>query len=523
MRLSKFITSFALSVLLLVLCNLAQGQVVGKITFKEGAGQGLLLRQVVMLPAHDSMQGVYAGALAPTLQELLAADHRRDLVEGSFSTVKPAADWSKEPDLLKKIFAESGAQGALALGVLRRGGQLTLGLYLYHFSDNKLLLKQETEAPLESTHQQLREQLPGLYRALWAQLPYDSEILSRTQDQITLSAGARDGVKVGDRFMAVQILKLARHPHFEFLMETEQEALGSVQVTKVAEHMSFGKVISEISPQTLASGTKLIQSQLEAPPASIALSPRDDVAFGAHPTEWKPEPLPSFGLVRAGLGVYRSRTKTNLATAGSQDTGSTLTPAVSIGADAWMTARWTLSLNMEQSVSYFSNPQSASTPEDLSATLSRYNASFLRRVFPSLHYKDPILELGLGYSKWRWSVDSTTPLVFTNWDLSGWFVQMRGQVPLEIAPKWYLGGDFKIHLWPSLTESPETSASDSKNSLTEIAVFARYAMTHSWWLEAGLDLALYSGRLSGTGSTTDPSKGLSHNLGGFKASILYLF
>lgn len=505
--------------------HLAQGQVQGKITFKELPTQSLYLRKILILPAHDTMQGIYAGALQKTLKEQIENDHRFDLVDQEFSSVKPASEWSKDPAQLDQLIKTAGADGAIALGLTRRGEELQIGLYLYHGSDDKLLLQEEILVPAESSHGDLRAKLPNLYRSMMAKLPYDAEIMSRNQDQVTINVGARDKVRVGDRFLAIQIVQMKRHPHFEFLMETEQEAIGSVEVLKVADRMSFAKVVSEISPMMISESTKLLKTQAQVVGSATGKTIRaeDEIVFGESPREWKPEPLPSFGVLRAGLSIYRSRGKTNLTTAGSQDTGSQLSPGVGVGLDAWMTAKWTVSLNMDQNISSFSNPNGSGTPTDMSATLSRYNISFLRRVFPSVHMTDPTFEIGAGYSKWRWSVDSSTPLTFTNWDVSGLFLQARGQLPLEFWRNVYLGGDFKLHLWPSMKESPVTSASESKNSLTELTMFGRYSMTTNWWLEGALDLGLYSGRLSGKGSSADPSKGITYNLGGLKASVLYLF
>src|SRR5690606_13751817 len=169
------------------------------------------------------------------------------------------------------------------------------------------------------------------------------------------------------------------------------------------------------------------QAQVVGSATGKTIRAEDEIVFGESPREWKPEPLPSFGVLRAGLSIYRSRGKTNLTTAGSQDTGSQLSPGVGVGLDAWMTAKWTVSLNMDQNISSFSNPNGSGTPTDMSATLSRYNISFLRRIFPSIRMTDPAFEAGIGYSKWRWSVHTSTPLTFTNWDVSGLFLQVRGQ------------------------------------------------------------------------------------------------
>lgn len=502
----------------------AFGQVAGKVTFKEPEGGRLHLRSVVLLPAHDSMQGIYAGALQPAVKDLILEDHKLDLVEASFSSVRPASEWSKEAELLSSIFGASGADGALALGIAQRGGQLLLGLYLYHASDNKLLLKEERQMPPESTHAQLKAQLPGLYQALMKQLPYSGEVLSRTGDELTINIGSHDGAKAGDRYLAVKVLQLKRHPHFEFLMETEHEAIGSVEIIKTSERLSFARLISEVRPQSLTVGTKLVQAAGGAQLAgSEAGRLNEDFIFGQNPSEWRPAPPPAFGLLRAALGVYNSRSKTHLKNAGPRDTEGAVGPAVELGAELWLTSKWTIALGLEQVVANFENPNSLGLPGELSSTLSQYRASLLRRVYPATSYMDPSLELGLGFSKWRWSVDSATPLELTSWDLSGMFLQMRGQLPLTEAGRFYLGGDFRVHLWPSMKESPETSAAGSKNSLTEIYVFGRYAARPNWWVEAGLDFSLYSARLSGTGTLGDTSTALSHHLTGLKAAVLYLF
>ena len=377
----------------------------------------------------------------------------------------------------------------------------------------------------------------SLYREVISALPYDGLVLSRKLTRVTINLGQRDGIKKGMTIPVIQIIRLKRHPKFGFIVGSDKEILGQIEITKVDKTISFGSIVSEREEGIIQVSNKVAGiSSVEYGSASLnspesigsgqrPLKDREDagIAFGKDPEEWKPQPPPTFGQVGVSFGLGLFNNKTQLASAGSLEAKSSAYPRVSLYGELWVNPEWIIRADLVQGIISSDNPLSGSTPGELSQSLSKYslqagyNYAFLGDFF------GPKVQVLLGFSQARVFVDDTDPRGLTTTTFSGFMISLVGSFPITFAPKWTAGAKLNFYLFPQLEEEPVSSGRESSNSINEFSLFGFYKWKERIHFYGSVEVSLYTSSFSGGGSRTDDANNLSQSDTAFNGGIRYLF
>lgn len=232
--------------------------------------QKISIKTVTLAPVYDNVNAVYSSAIQKLLIDLLQSDK--------------TWGYSEFPDMTKKIFVETfdtkpkevldildktKTQALLTAMITKGPHGLTARLKLYTQDQGLILLEENFQDISTFEVAKVREEFVTLYHRLKNKLPYQGSVLSRRGLDVTLNAGEKNGIKVGQEIALAQILKLNRHPKLKTLVGVEKEILGKVQITKVEPYLSFGQIIFEKETGVIEVGAKVIPTDFIAYPKPV--------------------------------------------------------------------------------------------------------------------------------------------------------------------------------------------------------------------------------------------------------------
>jgi hypothetical protein len=352
----------------------------------------------------------------------------------------------------------------------------------------------------------LKEQLEGLLTKEMRKIPYSGRVLSRDVNRVTVNIGSQDGLEKGQVVSVIQIIKLNRHPKFNFLVSVEKEIIGKIKILKVDDTLSFGAVVSERERGSVQKGNKLDSlefisyavNDVSLAPNENSLDQRSDaqVAFGKDAKAWKPQAAPSLGQVGARLGITRVTQNADL-TGGSITAHDDLAPAAFLDGELWLTPNWTIHASMEMGIVSVNNPQVGGR---ITESLTQYEmlAGYRFRFGPSAW--SPYAEPFIGYMDHRLYADQSTPPAFTTMEYNGIKIGIMGGTPITPDDLWSIGGKIAFVLAPRLYETPYTSGDSSTNNINQFGIWAAKKMSEHWKLQGNLDFEVFSSTFSGSGT-----------------------
>jgi hypothetical protein len=363
---------------------------------------------------------------------------------------------------------------------------------------------------------EIRDRVTDLYHKVIARVPYDGLILSRQQNRVTINLGKSDGLTKDQVITAVQIISMARHPKFNFLVSTEKEILGRIKILKIDETLSFGAIIAEkergaIRKFAKVSGLNQVNygepARLEEGSAAADINSRSDAnaVFGKDPKEWLPVHPPAFGQVgmKVGLGSYSSAV--NLATSSYEAKSSLFYPSIGLNGEVWLSPQWIVRAELLQGVISTDNPRPGSQPSTINNNLSRYSLEFGYNFLLRDDFFGPKIVLSGGFASYNMFAQGTTPTALTTVTYSGVLIGLGGSFPVTNDNKWYAGGKLNLFLLPNMIESGPSSGTSSKSTVNDFSFTAERKIAENIRATGELEFALYSSTLSGQGTRTDAS------------------
>ncbi|MCB0386203.1 MAG: hypothetical protein KDD43_12490, partial [Bdellovibrionales bacterium] len=482
-----------------------------------------------------NLQGIYSRPLENFLIEKIKEDHHWDFVQANtIGPVLSPMEMEHDPAIVRQVSQGLNADAFLVAKVTKGPNGVALRLDLFLVKDALLLAQAEVSNLQQFDIKSLQEQTLVLWSRIQSQLPYQGRVLSRQGTRVTVNLGKRDGITNETIINAVQILKLKRHPKFNFLVGSEKEIIGKIKILKVDETLSFGRVILEKEKGAIGKHTKLAGLDSVSYPASGSLSASDsggdplsradsEVSFGKNPTAWVPKRPPTFGQVGARLGLGQYAGNMSLTGVGSLNSSNGLYPSVTLDGEIWITPDWTAHARLTQGIIPVSNPRSGSSPGELSQSLTETDLSvgYTFHAGPSIW--DSRVEALIGFAKYRLYTDDSTARGFTTMDFSGLKFGAKGSTPVTEDNLWSAGAYIFFFWNPVMKESPVSSGDDNDATINQFGLLCGRKLSEHLRLEASLDFAIYSAKFSGAGSRAEPATSASHRHTSLAAGIYYLF
>ncbi len=494
----------------------------------------LTIHKVTVLPFIDNVQGIYSRPLENDLTDSLKKSHRFDFVEvNTAGPMMTPEDFEQDPEAVGKL-SGAGVDGFFVGRVTKGPNGMALSLYFFLTQDKKLFAKAEIRDYPRADINALKDQTETLMNQILQKIPYGGLVLSRQGNRVTVNLGRRDGVQNDQVVTVIQIIKVNRHPKFNFIINSEKEILGRVKLVKIDETLSFGMILAEKEKGAIQKNSKIASLDFVTYPDSSSLTqgttPEDQVSqrtdgnliFGKDAKPWVPRKPPTFGQVgaRLGLGNYQTDFKQS---SQALDAKSSLYPAVMLEGEVWVTQEYSMHAGLKQAVIPIGNPKTGSSPSSLNQSLSYYEFLFGYNWRLGGGLWGPHVEALVGYSTYRLYVDDSSPRAFTTLEYAGIKFGLDGSFPVTNDGLWHAGAKLFLFWNPKMTETPVTSGYKATGSINQFSFYGFYKFRENIKLIGSLDIELYSSSFSGTGTSTDPATSVSQKHTTLTGGIQYMF
>ena len=496
----------------------------------------ITIRKISVLPATDNLQGIYSRPIENYLIEELKKDHHWNYVPAN--TVGPLVsplELENDSQKVRQVSQGLNADAFLITKVTKGPKGVSLHLDLFLTKDAKLIAQARVDKLKQFDIKSLKEHVATLWSRIQKQLSYRGVVMSRQGNRVTVNLGKRDGVSKGTVVEAIQILKLKRHPKFNFLVGVEKKIIGKIKILKADDTLSFGQVILEKERGAIGKNTKLLGLGSVSYPVSDSLSLSNfgenpmfkngsKISFGKNPTAWAPKKPPVFGQVGAQVSLGQYDINMSLVDVGSLNSKNNLYPSVTLKGELWITSKWTVGAKLSQGIVPVDNPRSGSSPEKLSQSLTETDLTVGYTLFSgdNTPWGTKVSAI-VGVFKYRLYTDDSTPRAFTTMDFSGFKLGGKGTFPLTDDHKWSTGA-YLFFFWnPTMVENPVSSGDDNDITINQFGLLCAYKLSEHLRLEASLDFAIHSSKFAGSGSRVEPATSASHRHTNLGMGIYYLF
>jgi len=496
-------------------------------TYKSDSDELISIEKVSYAPFIDNLNGIYARPLETHLADLLGQMHRWSLASGTVNLGSSSLEELEENPARVKEIAGTNSDGFFAGKVIKGPKGLAMKVDFFLAKDGKLFLQAELKDFQQFDLNIVKEQLDSLLTKMMHKVPYSGRVLSREVNRVTVNIGSRDGLQKDQIVSVIQIIKLNRHPKFNFLVSVEKEIIGKIKILKVDDTLSFGAVISERERGAVQKGNKLDSLEFVTYAVNdVSLVPQQDnidqradakLAFGKDAKAWKPQDEPTLGQVGGRLGLSRLNQSNDLQ-AGSVSGHDDFAPMAYLEGELWLTANWTVHADIQLGLASVNGPTN-----HISESLSAYEmlAGYRFRFGPSAWsaYAEPFV----GYMTHRLYADSSNPVSFNTMEYNGFKIGVMGSTPIAPDSEWSIGGKIAFVIAPHLTETPNQSGDSSSNNVNQFGIFANKKMTEHWKLQGNLDFEMFSSSFSGTGTGSATSNSASEQFITLSVGAYYMF
>lgn len=468
----------------------------------------------------DNLSGIYARPLEAHFAQVLGQMHRWSSAGMAGNGGATLEELEENPKRVQEIASGLKADAFFAAKIIKGPKGVAMKLDLFLAKDGKLFLQSEIKDFQQFDLNILKEQLDSLFSQIMKKIPYSGRVMSRDTTRVTMNVGARDGLEKNRVVSIVQLIKLTRHPRFNFMVSADKEIIGKVKIQKVDDTLSFGSVVMEKERGAIQKGAKLDSLEfvsysvndvaLTGGEGTIDQRPDSKIAFGDNARQWKPQDEPMYGQVGARFGLSRFNRSMALASGSNLSGSDNFGLQGAIDAELWITANWTAHAQIKQGVYSVAGSGSLSAYELLGGYKFRFGPSIW----------SPYAEPFFGFMTYRIYGDGTN---FTTMEYTGFKLGVQGATPVTADGLWHVGGMLGFVFSPSLRESPGSSGGSSKNTINQFSIFGFRKMSEHWKVQANLDYEVYTTNFTGVGSRTNVANTASQRYVNLTGGISYLF
>lgn len=493
--------------------------------------ESLTFKKMTFLPSVDNVNGVYAKAIDKRLEDLVANKRQWDFAQSHIvgSIVRPE-ELVGHPEKVRNLAKNLDADGFFIAELRKDPQDVTVHLYLFSRLSGELVSEETQKIASDGTNNVLST-LEKLFAGICQKIPYDALVVSRTDNRITINAGIKDGVQVGQNLTAIKIISAEKHPKRNFLIKTNKVLMGQIRVVKADNSLSFADVISETEPGVLNTGVKItginFTRHQQTPwtntytPPEVLLSENNKSVFGKDPNEWIAKDPPTFGRVGANLSMGSFDNSVGLSNGSNLNSKVGVYPKIDLHGEVWITPKIYANASFAQGIGQSENP--TGNPSEVSNSLTQYRLSFGYNFILKDEFFGPKLTFDLGFSSYRMFVDTTSNQGFTTLQYRSLPLGIGGYVPINPSKSWAIGGKAYFHLFPSLKETPFSSGGDPKNNINNFLFYAENKISQRLRWTVGIDFLLLSTTYSGQGGRITPASNSSHRFTMLTTGIDYLF
>lgn len=490
--------------------------------FISATDKELTIKNVLLYPATDNVAAIYSKPLEEQLRQRIQNEYDWNLVNLDEPKSQPLGldELLESPDLVSKLIKDKGCDALIKLHVSKgpNGIQIKLGLFT---ASGKIFSLKDIYKTDKFEIDRLNAETQKLYEAILADIPYQGLVLSRFDNRVTINKGSSAQVKTNSELNIVQIIKVERHPKFNFVISTQKEILGKIRLVKVDEHLSFGTILWEKENLALQPNLKVLFDQPKTY-RNLATSENYDVIddlenrpdsqlmLGTKADEWQPSRMPTFGKIDLALGMGSYNLGSNLATTGGITSSTVMALHMNVNSEFWVNPNWLLGISLDQGGARMNNPIDGSTPSKLNFALSKYNFLIGYNFLLNQDFFGPKIQLLGGLSSFTSNTDDSAPTAFTTMSYSGYALGVRINYPLPEHSRWSFGAETFYSLMPRSSEIPVTSGDVDDTKILNFCGFSGYRLEPNTSVITKISYDSFTTRFSGTGTRTESASESTH-------------
>lgn len=532
------------------------------VKYRSLVDQNMLIKTVTLAPVYDNMNGIYSKPIQKLLVDLLQSDKAWGYAEVVGADNKFIENYDLNPNDVLETLSKTNAQGLITAFITKGPRGLSAKLKLFTHDEGLILLEESVDDFNAFEVSKLRNQFVQMYANLKNKLPYRGYVLSRRGQDITVSVGTLNGVKVGQEISLAQIIKLNRHPKLKILIGVEKEIIAKAVITKADEYLSFAQITFEKETGVVDVGAKVLpvgyisypQPQLnseggvigdikagatttisekdsspDSKPAESNTSSQDDdnTASDSNTEAHRQEVLDRHNSMGSVFiqGVITQYKETESARAGSLpvDSSQSFAPGFNLG------GRYNIYDNIFAEAAYqqnsysLSNGLSGSTPQNIGMTYSKLSASVgYDYTFSEEEDEDGITFTGLlGIEQHNTKADTSNPTAFTSANVNTMVAQLRASLPVTDNLPITVGGQFSLAFSPTYSDSPSSGSASA--SLTSFGFFGSYKLNDNFNMIGHLNVTSINANFSGTATRSNPVSNDKIEVTNQQIGVEYLF
>lgn len=493
--------------------------------------KSLTLKRMTYLPTVDNVSGIYAKSVDEKIESLIVNNHQWDYVTTHIagSSVRPE-ELVSNPQKVRELASNLKSDGFLISEIRKDPKVTTVHMYLFSCLSGELITEASTKHAADNTATILNS-VESMLNAIREKIPYDALVVSRTDNRVTINAGLKDGVQVGQTLTAVKVIGANKHPKRNFIIKSNKALIGQIRVVKADKYLSFADIVNETEPGVVTTGAKitgLSPIQYQATPWTKKYTPPEQLltennksVYGKNANEWIAKDPPTFGKVGANFSIGSFNNSLGLTDGNSYNSKVSAYPRIDLHGEVWVTPKFYVDGIFAQGIGQSGDP--AGGGRDISNSLTQYRLSFGYNFILRNEFFGPKLTFDLGFSGYQMFVDTNSNNGFTTLQYRSLPIGIGGHVPINASKTWAIGGKAYFHMFPSLDEKPFSSGGDPDSTINQFLFYAENKISQRLRLKFGLEFLLLSTSFTGPGTRPTPASNLSHRFTLLSTGVHYLF
>lgn len=503
------------------------------------------LRKAAAVVIDADREAVYAEGLQTQLSQLVRSNSRFEWSDEGFLA---ASEWLRQnPRVpmenwqpLYEAVARAGTQSLVVAQLGFNDEGYALSLRLVTTTGGEVMARAQVPVGARPTIGNLNEAARNGWQELLRAIPFDASILRREGYRVILDRG-RPAFREGMRLSAFTLEHEDNVPSAPLtLVET-----GLIQITRVENNLSFGRVVVEWKPREVESLNKIrsvsspqsaekgpLFPQLELPmlgethaPSSLAAAAAANAVDGTPAGAIVSPPTPivaqqaRLGTVSLDLTGNSLAVNRTVASSGTLFSQSSFFPGATLRAEMYLTKTWFAGMSYGFGIGGWNELGGGRV--NGSYNQFRLQAGYRWNMLGS--ELGPSLRGRFGYSMTSFGIDASTDVtVPTAAGYKGLLV--GGDFIFPFTQRFGIGLEGNALLAPSLSEDNGTSGSETKSvSAWDFALRAYYQLDPVFRLDARFVFQTFGAEFTGAG--TAPASLTSMSTGGraFLAGLSYGF
>lgn len=487
--------------------------------FFSEVDQTITMHHMTIGTAYDNVGGIYKAAAERKLKDLITQDHIWAYVDSDTEINNfRNDDLYEDPSASLEFLEKTKADGFFLANIVKGQKGMTVAVTLFSKLEGLPVAQESIQDAQSFQMADFDKVIEDLYKKIKLSLPYYGAVQSRRGNSVTVNVGLRDGMKAGDQISIIQILRVKRHPKHNFIVGVEKEVLGQGFVTKSEDTLSFVNLNFEKEPNVIQKGAKL---QRVALTMYENTNPNTDANLAAQ--EWLPPAIPQFGYIYAGLGISNYKQSSILVDGSSLESGSNVIPTFNLGAELWITPRFTAAMNFRQMFFTGNNAITGSDPDKLNFNVSQMDFGAGYRQALTDNFWGAHIKAMAGYLASNHQVSDSQPTAFTSLRASGMYLGFSGYFPVTKNNDVAVGVDTKFLISPSLSESP-VSSGNSDPTISDLNFYGVYQWTTNMQFKGFIQTNTIQSNFSGTATRTPtPARSVEAKTTTYGVNLEYLF